>query len=219
MASRRAFTLVEMLTAVAIIAVLALFTVTGMGTLTRQAQNTICESNLRQIYLVLNAYALDHCGEYPAIRDIGPPQVYWYMALASYAGGKNKAGQNYGDSRDVASIFRCPGAKADFLAPSDSVIFRSYVASDLMRTGKTGWDKPIRGAMVPNPSRSLICVDGAKTTSGTDYACDSGNIFNNVKFSYRHGGGNTAHANGLFFDGHVEPLKSGSITREMWDKP
>lgn len=218
----RAFTLVETLTVVAIIAVLALLTVTGVGALTRRAQDTKCNSNLRQIYLALNAYAMDHCGEYPAVRDIGPPQVYWYMALASYAGGKNKVGQNYGDSRDIASIFRCPGAKADFLAPSDSDIFRTYVASDFMRANPTSaslWDKGARPATVATPSKSLICVDGAKTSTGTDYACASGNIFNTVKISYRHGGSKTGHANGLFFDGHVASLKSGDITREMWEKP
>lgn len=227
----RAFTLVEMLIAICIVGVLAMLTVTGMGALTRRAQDTKCESNLRQIYLALSAYAMDHGGEYPAVRDIGPPQVYWYMALASYAGGEVKPGKTFGDSRSIAPIFRCPGAKADFKAPSDSDIFRSYTATDSMKanlTSESDWNKPVRPATIAAPSKTLICVDGAKTSTGTDYACDSGVKFKfaEEKIGYRHGKskegnayGKDGYANGLFFDGHVAPLKSGDITQGMWDKP
>jgi len=54
------FTLVELLTALAIIGVLATLLTTALSTAKRKARQTACTSNLRQISLALNMYLEDH---------------------------------------------------------------------------------------------------------------------------------------------------------------
>ena len=57
--SHSGFTLVELLTVIAIIGVLATLLSTALGTAKRKARQTACTSNLRQISLALNMYLED----------------------------------------------------------------------------------------------------------------------------------------------------------------
>lgn len=220
----RGISLIEMLVAVGIIAILATFTVKGAGGMLDRTRSVKCASNLRQISTVLNAYQVDNNGQFPAIKQVGPPQIYWYMALAPYiytglkSGTVNGVQTQYGDSRDISPIFRCPAARKDFNAPSEWDVNRSYMATDFMRmrdgTGTKSWEVGVRLSTVASPAKTLVCVDGARTST-TDYSCDSGQTFSSAKISYRHPSG----CNGLFFDGHVASLKAEDITQAMWDAP
>lgn len=71
MASRRnaAFTLIELLTVIGIIAVLAGILFPVFAQARGKARQTVCQSNLRQIGLALQMYAQDYDGYYPWARD------------------------------------------------------------------------------------------------------------------------------------------------------
>lgn len=58
-AGRPAFTLVELLTVIAIIAVLATLLMTALATAKKKSRQTVCTGNLRQISLALNMYLDD----------------------------------------------------------------------------------------------------------------------------------------------------------------
>jgi prepilin-type N-terminal cleavage/methylation domain-containing protein/prepilin-type processing-associated H-X9-DG protein len=82
--SPRAFTLLELLVAVAIIAVLTALLLPGLGGARRQARRVKCESNLRNLGLAFVLYAADHRGRAMPLaytdREIigdGAP-VYWW---------------------------------------------------------------------------------------------------------------------------------------------
>ncbi|HEY3397629.1 MAG TPA: prepilin-type N-terminal cleavage/methylation domain-containing protein [Armatimonadota bacterium] len=79
--TRRAFTMIELMGVIAIIAVLAaiLFPVFARARAKAQAWN--CQSNLFNIGLALRLYASDHDGAYPPLEDDLAPLFPRYMAI------------------------------------------------------------------------------------------------------------------------------------------
>ncbi|MDR1281013.1 MAG: prepilin-type N-terminal cleavage/methylation domain-containing protein [Opitutaceae bacterium] len=65
----RAFTLIELLTAVAIIGVLATLSFSALGNIRKKARAAVCASNLRQCGVALNLYANDNKGNLPAALE------------------------------------------------------------------------------------------------------------------------------------------------------
>ncbi|MDR1281905.1 MAG: type II secretion system GspH family protein [Opitutaceae bacterium] len=63
-----AFTLVELLTVVAIIGILAAITIPAVGKVRESAYAATCRSNLRQLAIAVRLYAQDHGGNLPGKR-------------------------------------------------------------------------------------------------------------------------------------------------------
>jgi len=110
----KAFTLVELLVSVGIIAVLAALLLPALGSARESARRTQCASNLRQLAMGFQSYAADNRGSLPGIATIPPVPndwIYWapwYGApydrfangpIARYLGGDE-------------SVFRCPSDDA-----------------------------------------------------------------------------------------------------------
>jgi prepilin-type N-terminal cleavage/methylation domain-containing protein len=62
---RHGFTLIELLVVVAIIAVLAAMLLPALRRAKAQAKRAVCASNLRQVGIIMAAYASDNDGQYP----------------------------------------------------------------------------------------------------------------------------------------------------------
>lgn len=87
--SRRAFTLTELLTVIAIIGVLAAIIFPVVGKMRAASQKAACASNLRQIGIALNAFIADHKGALPGYEKIpweSGGKIYETYGLASSAG-------------------------------------------------------------------------------------------------------------------------------------
>jgi prepilin-type N-terminal cleavage/methylation domain-containing protein/prepilin-type processing-associated H-X9-DG protein len=67
--ARRAFTLVELLVVIGIIAVLASLLMPALARARRQAQISQCASNLRQLGIAVTAYLVDNKGKFPQYGD------------------------------------------------------------------------------------------------------------------------------------------------------
>lgn len=75
---RRGFTLIELLAVIGIIAVLIALLMPALNKARRSAQQTACQSNIRQIGLAFFTFAADHDGHLPGIQGaLGPKADYW----------------------------------------------------------------------------------------------------------------------------------------------
>jgi prepilin-type N-terminal cleavage/methylation domain-containing protein/prepilin-type processing-associated H-X9-DG protein len=114
----RAFTLIELLTVIAIIGILAAILIPVVGSVRESARATQCLSNLRQIGLALHMYADDNDGYIPTSTNVdGNPQ--WSGALHDYL-PRRIDGRNLRDHE----IFVCPSA--DYPGYARDALHRTY---------------------------------------------------------------------------------------------
>jgi prepilin-type N-terminal cleavage/methylation domain-containing protein/prepilin-type processing-associated H-X9-DG protein len=72
---RRAFTLVELLVVISIIALLAALLLPALGRAKESARATVCLSNLHQVGLALQMYVSDNNNKLPVMRDVSTDPV------------------------------------------------------------------------------------------------------------------------------------------------
>jgi prepilin-type N-terminal cleavage/methylation domain-containing protein/prepilin-type processing-associated H-X9-DG protein len=147
--SRPAFTLVELLVVVAIIAVLMAMFLATASAVRRQADAVVCASNLRQLASALILYRNDQ-GRFPPNQN-SPTGRYWYEAerLEKYIPSDIK------DGRDVRSrVLRCPADDLDsFRSFAMNTWASSSVDAAIVNNGRL-W-----GARVPNASQMILLAD------------------------------------------------------------
>jgi prepilin-type N-terminal cleavage/methylation domain-containing protein len=104
MSARRAFTLVELLVVIAVIAILSALLLPVMAGVRGKARRTTCLNNLRQINLGLRMYCDDANDTSPAVADAD----FWSESWSSYrALMKGYVGVN-GPSSPRDKLFACP---------------------------------------------------------------------------------------------------------------
>lgn len=108
----QAFTLVELLVVIGIIALLISIRLPALNRARRQANTVKCSSNLRQIMTTFIMYANDNKGiivnpvEYDA--SFSPTSVFWHQRLSYYMNKRSARGSNPNNSEVSMAIRGCP---------------------------------------------------------------------------------------------------------------
>jgi prepilin-type N-terminal cleavage/methylation domain-containing protein/prepilin-type processing-associated H-X9-DG protein len=181
---RGAFTLIELLLVIAIIAILASLLMPAVGTARQEADSIACASNLRAIGAACQLYLQDNNNIYPCIEPMpkGPgsdtyPNVTAYQSMVAAFG-------KYGVTTQTT---QCP---SDMKSPNSS--FAQYGSS-------YDW-KPTLDDESPN--EPLVYGRGRFFTSGTTGAMVA--KLSKVRQSFDDNTGiHFGHVNALYADGHV----------------
>ena len=128
----RGFTLIELLVVIAIIAILMAILMPALSYVRKQAHSTACQSNLRQMCLAMNLYALDHDDRtMPFVHAVGE---YWFHQLAPYLTAKE---YKYTPEKHIEGAMKvafCPATKRpDNPDPDQSSFGSAYRAWRFLR--------------------------------------------------------------------------------------
>lgn len=167
-----AFTLIELLTVIAIIGILAAIIIPTVGAVRKTAQASVCLSNLRQVGLAAIAYANDNKD---ALPDAGTGQdPAWARSLASYM--SMPAAQK-------STIFVCPGADlpvSDAVNQTDIVLTYGMHAGLMPRGGKA-----ISLSKIKRPSDVILAADMCQDPNNNNWSPNS--IENPNEFLFKPG--------------------------------
>ena len=190
------FTLIEMLVAIAIIAILIAVMVPVIGRANSAAEEAKCASNLRQIFTSASLYSVDNDGYILPSRTGFSYSQYWPWLLSSQMGGKYISGMPY--RMDTPFICKNAYKEGDYFACSAGApqtgLISTYsvnvgICGSLISTNWQGVQRKLAG--LPRPASTSFCTDGMGQSFAYSYY---------TKFNYHHNG----KMNIVFCDGHVE---------------
>jgi prepilin-type N-terminal cleavage/methylation domain-containing protein/prepilin-type processing-associated H-X9-DG protein len=199
----RAFTLIELLTVIAVVAILATILLSAVGKIKERADLTRCSSNLRQLSVAALAYANENGGKMMALGNFfqkyNPDTGEWETEYDSWGHlMKSYLEEGSWDARTDNRLQVCPAAYESFGYPENGV-YRSYAINFDGR----GWKEQVPLVNFSCPERTVLFMDAA--LDGTDGDCYGGFSTSSDKNyliagDWRHGG----KINTVFLDGHVE---------------
>ncbi|EIP97388.1 prepilin-type N-terminal cleavage/methylation domain-containing protein [Opitutaceae bacterium TAV1] len=195
--SYEAFTLVELLTVIAIIGILAGIMIPTVARVRESARLVDCTSNLRGLHIGFTLYAQDdRQNAYPPAY--GADNYSWMRKLREGGYLDNKVLQI-----GVKNIFLCPAAAKTYLHSGPK---RTYIINSL-DGAHGGQNAAIIPGRLSAPSKTLLLTDGVENTGNNE----GDSIISITKDNYtgppyridlRHAGGH----NVLFVDGHIQKL-------------
>lgn len=198
MRSHRAFTLLELLVAIAVIGVLAGILIPVTGAVRNNARATQCLSNMRQVGAASLLYVNDHKGRLPSSSHDRAPDGSsrsWRETLRDYLGPD--------------FIGRCP-ARPDHIADT------TYSWNDFLTDPSSGLG--LRYSAGRQPSATLMLAERLDDHTSDHLhfrqyprGVTPAAFRQNVRLDV-HGG---ANANYLFTDGHVENLPANVVDKRL----
>jgi prepilin-type N-terminal cleavage/methylation domain-containing protein/prepilin-type processing-associated H-X9-DG protein len=138
--SLRAFTLIEILVVIAIIAILSTLLFPVLSSAKARSKQTGCANNLKQVALGFQMYAADNDGRLPENPPSGFGDTRWVsgnMKIRQEATNQSliRQGKLFAYANG-ASLFRCPGdvSQVDGLSRTRSYSMNSWIGSRYMET-------------------------------------------------------------------------------------
>jgi len=199
--SLKAFTLVEILVVVSIIAILATIAFQVGKSMAERGNSTKCVNNLRQIGMAIAQYSIENDGYLPYSADLDSLGFSHYETPLPIL---LNVGTN-SSSFKTSTAYNKPTAKHPFNCPSCKTTNRTYTANmhALSFKGDSLW--PLRKLSSMNDVSRLILI--ADDTGG-DPAPNNGaqDQFDKSTYLSRIGIRHNGKANVLFADFHVEQL-------------
>tara|TARA_R100000027_G_scaffold67481_1_gene66452 strand:- start:10189 stop:10821 length:633 start_codon:yes stop_codon:yes gene_type:complete len=186
-----AFTIIELLSVIAIIGVLAAILIPIVGNIRQKSWTATSTSNLRQLGQATALYVVENSGKLPMEATnssfSNPP---WYIALSSYISITRRSSTSNGYVEEDASTV--------LLNPATSTELPVNFAPSLS-CGTSGSNGVLTAREVEDPVNKVWLT----TSTGAYYY----NPYNLMYIEYPHNN----HANMLFFDGHVELVEQAVV--------
>lgn len=227
-APRRAFTLIEILVVIVIIALLAGLIFPVFSRVREEGRKTSCLSNMKQLGLAFEQYTADSRGKYPLAGNFqawAPGYAHWTSGTAgtntsmvsisplpSTPGGAI-ADPTFQNAANVqaGALFPYVKSTAVYVCPS-SKFGEETGLSYGMNCALSG----LSAVKVRAPGDTVLLVDEKYPTDGFFYArniCDGNGCSTDTLQTKHNGGGNL-----LFADGHVKFFTTDQFTIDNSDK-
>lgn len=208
------FTLLELLTVLAVISILAALLIPGAKAMTERSKSVKCQNNLRQIGAALISYAADNNQTLPANQAwASQDNAWWCWELNPYLG--------VAEGTTFNPAYLCPSSPYSD-RPGDHSWNMSYAYS--LSEAANG----LRMPAIVRPSNFFLCGDTTQQTgarsAGHILQYPQNQIVTPVAFDndtngtqwgwvrFRH----SQAANMLFADGHVEAISRTSAESSDW---
>lgn len=198
---QRGFSLLELITIVAITAFLIALLAPVFSSVREQAQSARCVSQLGGISPILNAYAADHNMQISFMRD-GPTSRMWYEELSQHAQLTEQAAQKAFGCPSLpwgeVTSWVCYGFRANYIPP------KNLDPGKVVRPNGAGTTSyyEFSYANVSEPGKFFVMADTGTPTGRQTFRIVPPGLYSGGGISLRH----KNRANVLFLDGHVEPL-------------
>jgi len=237
-----AFTLMELLVVITIMIILASILTPALQKAREKARQTVCQSNLREIFLATEMYKTDWNGYYPINCDYtnyvsglsdgdsypNGPLIFWSGAQYTKGGVLDFTGSPLYPYLKTGRIKTCPSFKqfAEAYQPGSGGYGynKQFIGGSINGDGEFDY-KQHKDSDIDNPSNTVILVDCAGIRSGAiveNYALSApyykvigGSSWNQLSPSmhFRHNG----WANVVWCDGHISS-KRMSYSWTMYGK-
>ena len=212
MTTRRAFTLVELLVVIAVIALLAAMLLPALSNARQSGRRTACASNLRQLGVALSIYAGENEGDFPVANRTNrwPSQLhrnYENLDVLLCPADRTPPPTNLGVTPDEAPRSYVMNLFRDHFASTLS-------AAQLQRFNSGTYAGTINEGSIGSPADTITF--GEKRTRSTDFYVDFAGVFGGTMLGAieqrRHMRASRADSGGsnyAFVDGSVRYLGNG----------
>lgn len=214
------FTLVELLVALGVVAVLAALLMAAIPQVTVASRNTVCVSSLRQLGVATQLYLGDHSNTFFPYRTTTSAGTIWYFGMERKGGAQGEGARQVDGSlgplfpylQQVGKIEVCPSF--DYASALWKPKFKGAswgYGYNWLLGGRTAGSPLLRTTGLSRPSDVVVFGDCAQVNTFQAPASPGNPLIEefyiiNETFQtihFRHNG----HANFLFADGHVAAME------------